>query len=418
MESTASDVAPLIKQVAGQLLDEVDALLMDIDAAIFEVAPVLAEDPSLAAESRASSRANVLRWLTAMQRRPGEPISRDAPPETLDLARSLVRRGAELDALVQSYRRGQNVAWRRWMDVASAAVPARGDLVELLQVSSALMYEYVDGALDAVITRMQQERRDLLSGALARRAETIRLLLDGAPISADRAGQRLHYDLTGRHIAMVLWSGPPGEVHGMLEQAAGILATAAHTRPPLTLPAGTRTLWAWIAVRHEPDLQALRNAMARDTPMVRAALGPPREGVTGFRRSHAAALAAQRLLVGNPDGEQLTAYRDIEAVALASQDEQRMEEFIFSTLGSLCGNDPAQAALRTTLRVYLDEGGNAPRTAERLHTHRNTVLHRIARAETLLGRPVTEHRLAVSLALELLHHLGDRALRNTGQKLA
>lgn len=146
-----------------------------------------------------------------------------------------------------------------------------------------------------------------------------------------------------------------------------------------------------------------------------APLGPLRDGVTGFRRSHSAALAAQRLLADNPDGEQLTAYRDIEAVVLASQDQQRMGEFITSTLGALRGIDPAQGTLRTTLRVYLDEGGNAARTAARLHTHRNTVLHRIARAEALLGYPVAEHRLAVSLALELLHHLGDRALRNASQ---
>ncbi|MFE1312038.1 PucR family transcriptional regulator [Streptomyces sp. NPDC058755] len=410
MESATSDIASLIKLVAGRLLDEVDALLLDIDAAIFEVAPILAEDPTLAAESRASSRANVLRWLTAMQVRPGEPVSRDAPLETLDLARTLVRRGAELDALVQSYRRGQNVAWRRWMDLAAAAIPSRGDLVEVLQVSSALMYEYVDRVLDAVITRMQQERQDLLSGALARRAETIRLLLDGAPISAERAGRQLNYDLTGRHVAAVLWSDPPGEVHGMLEQAAGTLSTAACSRPPLTLPAGTRTLWAWLPVRHEPDWQELRDAMAHAAPRVRAVLGPLRDGVTGFRRSHAAALAAQRLLVGTPDGEQLTAYHEIEAVALVSQNEERMAEFITSTLGPLCGADPTHLTLRSTLRVYLDEGGNAPRAAERLHTHRNTVLHRVARAETLLGYRVTERRLAVSLALELLHRLGSRAL--------
>ncbi|WP_030184991.1 PucR family transcriptional regulator [Streptomyces sp. NRRL S-813] len=410
MESAAPDIASLIKLVAGRLLDEVDALLADIDAAIFEVAPILAEDPTLAAESRASSRANVLRWLTAMQLRPGEPVSRDVPLETLDLARTLVRRGAELDALVQSYRRGQNVSWRRWMDLAAANIPSRGDLVEVLQVSSALMYEYVDRVLDAVIKRMQQERQDLLSGALARRAETIRLLLDGAPISAERAGRQLTYDLTGRHVAAVLWSDPPGEVHGMLEQAAGTLSMAACSRPPLTLPAGTRTLWAWLPVRHEPDWQELRDAMAASAPRVRAVLGPLRDGVTGFRRSHAAALAAQRLLAGTPDGEQLTAYHEIEAVALVSQDEERMAEFITSTLGPLCGADPAHVTLRSTLRVYLDEGGNAPRAAERLHTHRNTVLHRVARAETLLGYRVTERRLAVSLALELLHRLGSRAL--------
>ncbi len=413
MESGSPAITALIKQVADHMLDEVDDVLGDIDAAIFEVAPVLAEDPTLAAESRASSRANVMRWVTAMQRRPGELLSRDAPPETLDLARTLVRRGTDLEALVQSYRRGQNVAWRRWMDIAATIVPDRAELVELLQVSSSLMFEYVDGALAAVMTRIEREREDLLSGALARRAETIRLLLDGAPLKTERASQRLGYDLTARHTAAVLWAEPPGEAHGVLEQAAGILAAAANARQPLTLPAGTSTLWAWISTRHDPDEQALRLAMRHADPNVRAVLGPSRDGVVGFRRSHAAALVAQRLLAGNPAGERLTTYTEMEVVALASRDEDQLNEFLASVVGPLCGSDPTLSTLRTTLRVYLDEGGNAPRAAERLHTHRNTVLHRVARAEALLGYHASERRLALSLALELLHRLGNRALART-----
>ncbi|WP_331769697.1 helix-turn-helix domain-containing protein (plasmid) [Embleya sp. NBC_00888] len=410
MKTAPPDVPLLIRQIAERCLAEIDDRLPDIDAAIFEVAPVLAEDPTLAAESRASNRANVVRCLTAIQRRPGEPIPRGAPLETLDLARTLVRRGIELEVLVQSYRRGMNAAWRQWMDVAAATVVSRGDLVELLQVTSALLFDYADGALDAVITRIRQERRELLSGEPALRAETIRLLLDGAPLNTDRAGRRLDYDLTARHTAAVLWIDPPGETHGVLEQTAGLLAAAVHARRPLTLPAGTSTLWAWIATRHDPDWQALREAMTHATPHVRVALGPPRTGVTGFRRSHAAALSAQRLLAGNPDGERLVPYHEVEAVALAGRDEEQMKEFIRSALGPLCGTEPALVTLRSTLRVYLDEGGNAPRTAERLHTHRNTVLHRVARAEALLGFRVAERRLAVSLALELLHRLGNRAL--------
>jgi DNA-binding PucR family transcriptional regulator len=411
MNTADPRIAALIRCVAQKLMSRVDEGVAAIDAAIFEVAPVLAEDPTLATESRASVRANVLRFLTAMQRSPGEPISRDAPLETVDLARTLVRRGIELEVLVQSYRRGQNAGWRWWTDAAMAAVKEREDLGELLHASSAVMFEYVDGALHSVMARMEQERQDLLPGELARRAETIRLLLDGAPVNAERAGRQLEYDLSARHTAAVLWTEPPGTVPGALEQAADLLAGAARVRRPLTLPAGTSTLWAWIATRRDPDWEALREAMRYAAPNVRIVLGPPRDGVTGFRRSHAAALTAQRLLTGNPDGERLTTYHEVEVVALASRDEEQMREFIGSTLGPLCGPGRALADLRTTLRVYLDEGGNAPHAAERLHTHRNTVLQRVARAEALLGYRVTERRLAVALALELLHRLGSRTVQ-------
>ena len=42
--------------------------------------------------------------------------------------------------------------------------------------------------------------------------------------------------------------------------------------------------------------------------------------------------------------------------------------------------------------------------------HRNTVLHRVARAEELLGHPVADRRLALAVALELSHRLGPRAV--------
>ena len=56
--------------------------------------------------------------------------------------------------------------------------------------------------------------------------------------------------------------------------------------------------------------------------------------------------------------------------------------------------------------MYLREGDNAARAARRLNTHRNTVLHRIARAEEALGYPLSERRLALAVALEASAQLG------------
>jgi DNA-binding PucR family transcriptional regulator len=64
------------------------------------------------------------------------------------------------------------------------------------------------------------------------------------------------------------------------------------------------------------------------------------------------------------------------------------------------------ARLRETLRIYLQEADNSAATAARLNTHRNTVLHRVARAQELLGRPLNARRLALAVALEAAHHLG------------
>ncbi|MEU7298103.1 hypothetical protein AB0A76_33750 [Streptomyces exfoliatus] len=87
-------------------------------------------------------------------------------------------------------------------------------------------------ALDAIEAERRLERQDLLSGELARRAQTVRLLLDGAPLSAERAGSRLDYDLGACHTALILCTDSAAEAHGVLEQAAGLLATAARVRRP------------------------------------------------------------------------------------------------------------------------------------------------------------------------------------------
>ena len=102
--------------------------------------------------------------------------------------------------------------------------------------------------------------------------------------------------------------------------------------------------------------------------------------------------------------------RELEVTALAARDERRAAEFVATTLGPLAADDPNAARLRETLRVFLDEAEHAPRAAARLHTHRNTVLQRVARATELLGHRPGDRRLALELALELAHRLGPRVM--------
>jgi DNA-binding PucR family transcriptional regulator len=335
------------------------------------------------------------------------------PPEALDVVRTVVRRGIDLDLIFQAYRRGQNLAWQRFMAYAARIVSPGPQLVQLLEVSSQFVFGYVDHVMGRVIAEAQREREEVLGGALARRTETVRLILDGAPIDRRRASERLGYQLARRHTALVLWAEPAGDVQAALEPAATILAGAAGAHRPLTLPAGTSTLWAWLGTGSDPPPAALRAAITRVHPSVRVAAGPTGAGIAGFRRSHAAALAIQRLLAGHPGGERLALYHDLEVTALAAQDRDRAAEFVATTLGPLAAGTPSAARLRETLRVYLDEAENAPRAATRLHTHRNTVLQRVARATELLGYRPGERRLALELALELTRQLGPRVLTRT-----
>jgi DNA-binding PucR family transcriptional regulator len=398
-----------IARIAALLLEDGERLAREMDDAIFEASPVLAGDATIEAETRASVRANLARWLRAVATRPEQVPRGGTPPEVLDLARTMVRRAIELEALMTAYRQGQNTAWRRWMQVAVREVPP-DELGAVLDRSAELMFGFVDGVIEDLWDQLEREREDLLGAGSERRMETVRLILEGAPIDQDRASRRLGYELGRRHTALVLWTEPAGPEQGALERAVSALALAAGAHRPIALPAGSATLWAWLGTDAEPDAAALRRAMDHVDADVRVAVGRTRAGMEGFRRSHAAALATQRLVA--PTGERLTTFDEVEVVALVARDPEQAAEFVTSVLGPLAASDPACTRLRETLRAYLEEGGHGPRAARRLNTHRNTVLQRVHRAEEILGYSVDERRLALSLALELAHRLGPRALRD------
>ncbi|MDH6194156.1 DNA-binding PucR family transcriptional regulator [Mycobacterium frederiksbergense] len=408
--ATGRDVVELIGGIVQVMMSELDELVADMNLAEANLSPVLVADAAIAAEMSASNRANVARLLTTLGRYDGSTAPVDVPPEALDVARTVVRRGIDIEVIFDAYRRGQNLVFQRFMAHAIRLAPAGPPLVEVLQIGSQRLFEYVDHVLGRIVADAQREREEVLGGGLARRTETVRLILDGAPIDRERASRRLGYELARRHTALVLWAEPQGEVQGALESAAILLARAAGARQPLTLPAGTSTLWAWLGTDGEPHLGALSRAISQAQPNIRAAIGPTQADITGFRRSHSAALALHALLEGHPGGERLALYRDLEVTALAGHDRHSAAEFVTATLGPLAADTPTADRLRQTLRVYLDEADNAPRAAARLHVHRNTVLQRVAHAAALLGHQPGERRLALELALELAHHIGHRVL--------
>ncbi|MEB3964234.1 helix-turn-helix domain-containing protein [Streptomyces kunmingensis] len=74
-------------------------------------------------------------------------------------------------------------------------------------------------------------------------------------------------------------------------------------------------------------------------------------------------------------------------------------------LGPLRALPPADGALLLdTLTAWLDCDGSAQRAASRLYCHRNTVLNRLRRYESLTGRSLTRPADLVELALALNAH--------------
>jgi DNA-binding PucR family transcriptional regulator len=321
----------------------------------------------------------------------------------------MVRRGVDLGVLSNAYRRGQNVAWQRWMAIVTELARPE-ELVELLSVSASLLFSFVDNVLTGLISQIEREREALLAGTLAKREQTLRLLLDGAPLPAVTASATLAYELNRLHTAFIVWGEPGQATPTELEAGATALAQAAGLARPLRFSPSASSLWGWLGSGSEPDVSALRAAASTFGDTVRAVIGATRRGVTGFRQSHDDAIATQRLLSNAPLEDRFAAYRDVEAITLLTDDEQRLQQFIAETLGPLAADNAATRRLRETLRIYLQEADNSAATAMRLNTHRNTILHRVARAQEQLGRPLAHRRLTLALALEAAHLLGSRQL--------
>ncbi|MDF0530106.1 PucR family transcriptional regulator [Tsukamurella sp. 8F] len=368
-----------------------------LDEAVLAAAPVLASDPDLAAAASRSNSANLLHWAAANVRDPGAPVAANVGAEPLAIARDIVRRGLDERAL-DAYRVGQTVALRFWIQIAFSLTDDPAELRELLDITTASISTFVDATLAALEQQIRSERHDLTRGAHADRLAAVTLLLDGAPIPPDRAEERLGYRLDRRHIAAIAWSdGAPGGDARVLDRVSEALGRASGARP-LSILASGATRWVWVPA-DDLDLAPVRAAV-EGHPDVRVALGPAADGADGFRRSHLDALTTQRMLARLRSTEQVAQFSEVELVALITSDPEAAGRFVRRTLGGLAAAD---AELRRTVAMYIREQYNASRTAERLYTHRNTVLRRISRAQELLPAPLEESGAHVAVALEVLY---------------
>jgi DNA-binding PucR family transcriptional regulator len=396
-------VLDLFRQAAEIAFHAPPEWLDELDEATLQALHMqpIAEDPVLRESTRRANRSNLQHWAAANIPAPGAPVAPNLGPEVLAATRDLVRRGLA-DAGLNAYRAGQNMAWLRWMEIVFSLTADVGEIRALLAVSARSIGAFVDATLEAVTLQVERERSELTSGTHAERREVVALLMDGAPIPRERAEARLGYRLAQPHTAAVIWSDAPNPDPSALEAAAEALMRMLGARQRLTVIASAGTLWVWTAATLAARPDTLAAAVAAH-PGTRVAVGTRQENLDGFRRSHLDAVATQRMLARLGSTHRTATFEDVQLVALATTDADRADEFVTRTLGALAGADPQ---VRATVWTYLHEQSNVAATAATLHTHRNTVLRRLARAETLLPRPLSENAVQVAVALDILRWRG------------
>jgi DNA-binding PucR family transcriptional regulator len=411
---SAGEVPEDLRRLASAFADDAKAFADALTEAIYAEIPELGAggDEQAKEELRRSAEANIeLAFRMLAEGRAAQPA--DTPQQALDHARSLVRRGASLAVVLRAYRLGHALAWERLAEAIVEAV-APADQPPLLARSSRHLFGYIDAICDRIVDEHEAERARWVRSAAAARTDTVGAILDSRPVDRDAASRTLGYELRRHHVGLLLWRDAGPDDVGGLEEAAGALVSAAGFDDPLLLPVGT-LLWGWVGTRDVPGedaMEALRTT--RLPPQVHAAIGEPAADVDGFRETHREALHAHRVacLAGRRGGSVIR-YRSVELEALLAADLPRARRFVARELGALAAADDATTRLRVTLQIFLEENASNVRAARRLGIHQNTVAYRVTRAEELLGRPATQQRLRLQVALQLAQALrvaGDGGL--------
>ncbi|WP_205698511.1 CdaR family transcriptional regulator [Conexibacter sp. SYSU D00693] len=316
-----------------------------------------------------------------------------APPAALAFGQHLAREGVPLAELLRSYRLGQEASFARAVELAPLADEA--DVTAAVARIGLLTFRYADAAMADVAAAYDAEREASIRRDAARRDQVLRALLTGTVVDTEEAERVLGHRLDGAHVAVLAWrDGQEGEA--LVDEVRAALRTAGSERPLLVAEPGGAVV-AWLTA---PRWSALTEALA--AAGLRAVAGSAQDGAAGFARSREQADLA--LVVARRGGDAvLTRYEDVALAALLTRDADAARRFADEELGPLAA--PGAALLRATLSAFYAAAHDQSRTAHALGLHRNTVARRLARAEQLLGSPLTERvreRGAALVALEAL----------------
>lgn len=359
--------------------------------------------------------------LTALWEFLGAGASEDeiSPPAgAIAWAHELVHRGVGLTALLRAYRLGHALVETRFDEVSSNMDIPPEPRWRVAAYALRFFFIYVDRVCTQLVLDYEQERARWIRGAAAARAEVMTAIIEGQTPDQRAATATLRYDVTRRHVALIVWEDKGAELgpqrSASLEAAASALADEIGGGPTLTIPIGERIAWAWTQWPGDADPHIARPQALRAGQ--RAALGTPAVGLDGMRRSHEEARSARRVaeLMGSRSGS-IVHYRSAALAALLTVDPAEAVRFAEAQLGGLAAPDDAVARLRATVRVYLEENLSPARTARRLGIHQNTVVYRIKRAEQVLGRPVVEDALELAVALRVSEGLDGLRAAAPGQ---
>ncbi len=396
---------------------ELDAFVTRVDDTIMAAIPEIARDPALVLDLHASTRAQFQIFLSLLERPAQEVL---LPPQAVDLALSLARRQLDLGVLLQVYRSASSAVWEYFTEVVRTADTEGLDRTDLLVYLWSHGGAWINGAVEQLIGVFSAEREATLQGTIARRSEVVHAILRGEQVSLTEATTALGHPVRDQHTAVVLWEDGEAAAPDVLTRLSVVVngLGADLAASVLSIPAGRAEVWAWLTSRQPIGATAVRAAVTEllqgrgeddGSPAGaawRIAVGCPGAGVAGLRHSHREAVDAQRHALGVASDARCTAYADVELAALVAGNEAGARRLVERELGGLADPDPSLDRLRETVAAFLAHGASVELAAAELFVHKNTVRYRVARAEELLGHPLSQRRTEVAVALACLERFG------------
>ncbi|HEV7931165.1 MAG TPA: helix-turn-helix domain-containing protein [Actinomadura sp.] len=329
----------------------------------------------------------------------GSHRDKDAPEDDgyYDAARETGRRRAEqrmpLDDVLRSFRLGGRLVWEALIDQAreQSAVDNAGlldvatrvwEVVDATSAQVALAYH----AAERQLVRFDEQRKAALwEGLLRGRAKDLAFAYEAARIldlpvegpyavvaADDRAGDDGTTVLLSERLAACgigsAWQVRASTLVGLLALGESALGTALGIlRETLDAPAGVSSVVHGLA---EADVAY------RQATLTRRTLHPRRFEVVTLEER-----LPEALLLGSPE--------------LA----ERLVRLWLGPLQDLPADD--RRLLLDTLETWVSTAGSTTRTAEAVHCHRNTVINRIRRIQTITGRDFAAGTTPVELLLAL-----------------
>jgi hypothetical protein len=236
------------------------------------------------------------------------------------------------------------------------------------------------------------------------RRELVRRLLVKAYVSREEVGL-LGYELDAWHLGVIATGAKATQALEEVRRSLGC---------ELLLISQGWGSWAWFGGARQIQAAELKRALSRSRQReVSFAIGEAGPEVHGWRLTHHQARDAHRVAVYRP--QRLTWYADNPLLAAALRDETLAGSLRQKYLTPLRSQKDGGAALRKTLRAYIDADFSPTSAAPVVKVRRHTVADRVRLAEQLMDRTVRACVAELDVALRLEELEEHRSRRSGGR---